>query len=610
MSKKTVPLIILIIVIIVSVVPLLRSNPAALPPPEPTDGVLDLSSWSFQDDGIVRLEGEWSFYFNRFLTHEDFERGVDIQPTPVQIPSTKKSMSGAKPFSEDSFYGTMRLVVKLPEAASNYALRSDIILTSFRLFIDGEPQGDVGTVGTSPEESVPYYDVLTTYFSPETNQVELIYHTSDFTAKDGAIAAPELGLANQIARQAQMGLGRDLFLFGMLLIMGIYHFGLYFMRPIDRAPMYFSIFCLLFAFRMLLVGERFLPSQLVIDFLIYGRLAYLCVFLGFTALCGFLYHTLSGLFKKWFIKVSILLGGLFGFLILWFPYPWANGLLIAFAVFGFALLIFALVRMVTGALKGYLYAGTVLLGIALLAVTFINDMIYEITLSNTPSLIPLGVAVFTLTQAYTLSAKFSNAFTRAEQLSAQNDTILQELKHVNSNLEALVKERTYDLQVALEEMELMSKTDYLTKLPNRRLALLKIDKLISMKKSFYVALVDIDHFKDINDRFGHVKGDEVLVRLSAILRTTVADCGTVSRWGGEEFLMILEVDADSIIDKADEIRAAVATQWHEDIGKNITITMGLCQYKDHYSIDVVIANADKALYQGKVGGRNCCIMAQ
>ncbi|ODA39553.1 diguanylate cyclase [Desulfosporosinus sp. BG] len=610
MRKKIAPIFVIIVLIILLSPTLLFNNPTAAQPPKPINGVLDLSNWSFEKNGIVSLEGAWSFYFNRFLTHEDFVKGVDVIPTPIEIPSTKVSMARFKPFAENKFYGTMRLVIKLPKGTRTYGLRTDIILTSFKLYINGNLQGEVGKVGTSGENSEPFYNILTTYFNPESNEVELIYQTSDFTAQDCTIVAPKIGLASQISQKVQLGLGRDLFLFGMLLIMGIYHLGLYIMRTKDRAPLYFGVFCLLFSLRMLLVGERFLPSHLNLSFLIYGRMAYLCVFIGFAALCGFLHYALDGLFAKWFVKLSIALGSLFGLLILWIPYSSADRLLMIYAGFAFILLGYAMIRLVIGVWKRVPFANVVFLGFACLGITFINDFIYQMTLSNTPSLIPFGVSVFTFTQAYTLSARFSNAFTRAEQLSVENKSILSELKLMNSNLESLVKERTSDLEKALEEMEVMSKTDYLTKLPNRRLVLAKIKELIDHKKDFYIGLADIDHFKDINDQFGHVKGDEILVLLSAILKAAIGDCGFVGRWGGEEFLIVLEMaQFDTILGKANEIRRAVAEYCHADIGKNITITLGLCQYRENTSLDILIASADEALYRGKLAGRNQCMIS-
>ncbi|MDF3001220.1 MAG: diguanylate cyclase protein [Bacillota bacterium] len=609
MSKKKAAIFVLIVILILSLVSTFLNKPANSHPPEIKGGILDLNHWSFEENGMVNLEGEWQFYFNQFLTHEDFARGSFIQPVMIEIPSTKKSMAESKPFAQNEYYGTLRLIVKLPDHTSTYGLKTDIVLTSYQLYIDGNLFGEVGKVGKNRESSRPFYNTLTSYFNPENNEVELIYHTSDFWVRDHAIAAPKIGLAQQISRDQQVGLGRDLFLFGMLLIMGIYHVGLYFMRPKDRAPLYFAIFCLLFSLRMLFVGERFLPSRFDLDFFLYGRIAYLCVFIGFSALCGFLYHTMDGLFPKWFLQAGIVSGVISGFIMVWIPYTMADKLLMVYAAAGFGLMGYAFVRLAAGVLKKFPFAQTVLLGFAILGITFVNDFIYQITLANTPSIIPLGVTVFIFTQAYTLSARFSSAFAEAERLSAENESMMQELKQMNSNLEALVKERTSDLQKALEEMEDMSTTDYLTKLPNRRMALAKIERMIVERKSFCVGLADIDYFKEINDRFGHLMGDEILIRIAELLSHAVGNSGCVSRWGGEEFLILLEIgQLQAAFDKAEAVRTLVADYWHADIERNITITIGLCQFQEDMSVNTLIARADQCLYQGKATGRNKCVV--
>jgi diguanylate cyclase (GGDEF)-like protein len=94
------------------------------------------------------------------------------------------------------------------------------------------------------------------------------------------------------------------------------------------------------------------------------------------------------------------------------------------------------------------------------------------------------------------------------------------------------------------------------------------------------------------------------------LRKAVDDCGFVGRWGGEEFLIVLEADQiGTILGKANEIRTAAEEHWHEDIGENVTITIGLCKYRENTSVNAMIAEADRALYQGKQEGRNRCIIS-
>ena len=105
--------------------------------PDPVDGVLDLTKWSFESQGPVTLDGKWEFYFNQFLTSEDFQMRGDLKPEYIKIPSTLSSMNEIKPFDSNYFYGTLRLVIKLPTTNLSYGLSSDIVLSSYKLFIKG-----------------------------------------------------------------------------------------------------------------------------------------------------------------------------------------------------------------------------------------------------------------------------------------------------------------------------------------------------------------------------------------------------------------------------------------------------------------------------------------
>ncbi len=587
------------------------SNPNVTEPPKIENGLIDLSQWSFKTDGIVSLSGGWSFYFNEFLTHEDFKRGVNRLPIAITVPSTKSEMKEIKPFKSNKFYGTLRLVIKLPKESDQnspiYGLRSNIVLSAYKLFVDGKSSGEVGQVGNSSEKSKPYYKSLNTFFYSESNEIELIYHTSDFYTEDCAITAPSLGLSDQILDESRFAMGRDFFLFGMLLIMGVYHLGLYLKRRKELAPLYFGIFCLTFALRMIIVGERILPSVMVLPLGIYFRIVYICAFVGFASFGCFMYHTVTGLFPKWYLRVNLFAGALSLLISVICPIVWIDAWLEIYAVFAILQMIYAVWRLVYGAWKGYKFSRGVLIGTVCLFTAILNDFIYQMTLANKASMIPLGVAIFIITQAYTLSTKFSFALTRSEELFVENESIMFELKHVNTNLESIVENRTAALKKALDNMEIMSKIDYLTKLPNRRLMFQKIEDFLEEKRNFYIAVADIDNFKIVNDTYGHEKGDQILIRVADVLNETLKGIGYVARWGGEEFLIIIFTDQDDVaLMRANLAREAVAAIVAFEVPLAITITIGLCKHLMQNTIDISIANADAALYQGKENGRNQC----
>lgn len=168
------------------------------------------------------------------------------------------------------------------------------------------------------------------------------------------------------------------------------------------------------------------------------------------------------------------------------------------------------------------------------------------------------------------------------------------------------------MQYEMEKLEWISKTDPLTGLYNRRFAMEKLEnEFINYKKTknkFSVIIADIDYFKKINDNFGHDCGDQVLKKVAQNLQDAVGKRGFVSRWGGEEFLILLPeteiVDARIL---ADTIRKIIEEEIIEynGIQVSITSTFGVTVNEDYEMIDDTIKKADDALFIGKSQGRNC-----
>jgi len=166
----------------------------------------------------------------------------------------------------------------------------------------------------------------------------------------------------------------------------------------------------------------------------------------------------------------------------------------------------------------------------------------------------------------------------------------------------------------LERLELISKTDSLTGLYNRRYIMEKLGNEFMnykrTKKKFSLIIADIDYFKKINDSFGHACGDEVLKAVARNLQGAVREQGLVSRWGGEEFLILLPEtkieDARILADKIKKISEEEIIEYN-GFQLSITLTFGVAVNEDHEMIDDTIKKADDALYKGKGNGRNCVV---
>ncbi|THF87174.1 GGDEF domain-containing protein [Deinococcus sp. KSM4-11] len=146
-------------------------------------------------------------------------------------------------------------------------------------------------------------------------------------------------------------------------------------------------------------------------------------------------------------------------------------------------------------------------------------------------------------------------------------------------------------------------TDPLTGLDNRRAALERLTSAFNHRSPLSAVLVDVDHFKDVNDIYGHDVGDEVLRSVARALRLAAGRGGHVARWGGEEFLVTLIAGTqDQIGDVAEHLRAAVSQMATEV--PQVTVSIGAARPEEATTVREVLKLADARLYQAKAGGRD------
>jgi diguanylate cyclase (GGDEF)-like protein len=162
--------------------------------------------------------------------------------------------------------------------------------------------------------------------------------------------------------------------------------------------------------------------------------------------------------------------------------------------------------------------------------------------------------------------------------------------------------------VDIDSLERLASADPLTGLANRRGGEKDIAAEISRARrqntSLSCVLLDLDHFKEVNDTFGHQAGDYVLREISALLRRTVRAYDILVRWGGEEFLVVLPgVDHEQALRLAERIRQAVENMPLAGIG-GVTASVGVAALGNDYSFDAMFAAADRRLYSAKASGRN------
>ncbi|GGK42330.1 hypothetical protein GCM10008955_40110 [Deinococcus malanensis] len=178
-----------------------------------------------------------------------------------------------------------------------------------------------------------------------------------------------------------------------------------------------------------------------------------------------------------------------------------------------------------------------------------------------------------------------------------------------------LQETNTRLEQAMDELRELATRDHLTRLPNRRSAIERLTQETARVSrgqgeitTVCVGLLDIDHFKRVNDSYGHHVGDQVLCGVSQVLQETLRQDEFVGRYGGEEFLLILVVPSRQAADSAARrIRQALTTVRAEGLPRDhrITASLGLTFHAIGETLGATLERTDRALYQAKQQGRDC-----
>lgn len=164
------------------------------------------------------------------------------------------------------------------------------------------------------------------------------------------------------------------------------------------------------------------------------------------------------------------------------------------------------------------------------------------------------------------------------------------------------------LEQTTKDLENLADKDQLTGLANRRTFDAKMQSLLENRRSeLSLFMFDVDHFKQVNDTYGHTAGDSVLKRMAELVSESIRGSDLLCRWGGEEFVCILSgtrlKEAKQI---ADRIRKSIAAESFGDIGQ-VTISMGVVSVHENDTTTSLFARLDEMLYKAKSAGRNCVI---
>ena len=392
-------------------------------PPRAINGILDLSAWDFNRNNSINLNGQWAFYWDRLISPDDFAAGSPIPMTAFfNLPGCWNGFVIDNTLLDGNGFATFRLKLLLPP--DDDTLKAVRILnqaTSYKLWINGRLVAANGTVGKTPKTVTPRFLLQEKYFQGNGPVMDMVLQVANFHHRKGGVWSPILfGAADQIQHRHVRQWVFDLLLFGSLLIMGVYHLGLLILRKDEPSALYFAVFTLVFAVRVLVSGDYYLTMIWPgIPYSLVYRTELLTAMIAPPALLLFV----SSLYnrEKWPAAVRLCLGIAICFcaatIVLsirgtsYLAIPNQVMILVNFS-YAVVILVRALWQRKQGAL-------ILLLGIIVVVGTAVIDILNANQLLHTIDITPLGVLFLIFSQSYVLSSRFAGAFNEIRELSGQ-----------------------------------------------------------------------------------------------------------------------------------------------------------------------------------------------
>ncbi|NBC67987.1 sensor histidine kinase [Paenibacillus sacheonensis] len=398
--------------------------------PAAKNGVMDLRGWSFEEKGEVALSGQWSFYTGELLTPGDSR--LDRSDRFIMVP---RSWNGQG-------FATYRLKVELAPRERLLALRVPNIFSSYRLWIDGKEMAVQGQVGTSRAASVPQQYPRIVSFDANSDAVDIVIQVSNFQHRKGGIWVPmQLGNSDTIVNGQMKTTAKEMLILGSLIIIGVYHIGLFAFRRQEKFMLHFGLLCLFVAARASVTGDNYLLQLFPIPW--EGGLKIEYISFSLSAVTGYLY--VYRLFpqeaSKKVAHAVIGIGLALCTFVIFCPAIVYSRLITVFQLYVVAVSAYTLCVLAAARFRKRIGAAFVLVGVGVFVLTVLNDMLFYNEWLIYAQLVPLGLFFFMLMQSFIISKRFSSALYQVEHVS-------NELRELNVHLEERIEERT----VALSEV--------------------------------------------------------------------------------------------------------------------------------------------------------------
>ncbi|MBM9501221.1 adenylate/guanylate cyclase domain-containing protein [Leptospira sp. 201903071] len=495
-----------------------------------SSGVLDLSNWNFEEYGPAALHGDWIFRWNEFTDNQNVESEKNrLMPVPKAWTRIQTPEGNNYPGTGIATY-FLKVILPPSGDAKKFALLAETSETAYEIWIDGKKIGSHGIPGKTQASSVPEWNVRVIPFQIQKNEFQIRIPLSNFYhARGGLTARLVFGNEDQVIRLRERRMTVDVFLFGFLAAMALYHFTLYFLRKKDAALLYFGIICFVFCFRELSTSQNLIQVIFPgINYHLHMRIVYLSFYLIPPFATAFLRALFPDEVKKEIHYAVVFIASIFSLIVISQDPVLFTGTIEYYYVFtflcfayGFYVLISALIRKKPGSIS-------ILIGLFLFFLAYSQDIFYNKRIIPTFILAPFGLIAFIFSEAYLLAKRYSIAFDAVEEMS-------ESLKKVNSS---------YGLFVPRELLKILNKHD-----------IFDIKLGDTVEEEMTLLYNEIRAFSDISEKMNGKENFEFinsfLGKVGPIIRERD---GFIDKYFGEAFLALFPPEPEKALDSAIEIQ--------------------------------------------------------
>ncbi len=408
--------------------------------PRAVNGIIDISDMDLNQDFLITLDGEWDFFWEQYLGPDsDIDQS---EPLSITVPGAWNTHFIQGKYYPDQGYATYRLRVitgSYPDLV--LGLKFPNMINAYTVYINGETVAQNGQVGTNKETNNPKWIPRTAYFRFTRTTNEILIHVGNFRYIDGGIQTSlNLGSQHRISARQDFLAGWDNFLFGVFIIMGMYHLGLFLLRKEDLSTLYFGLFSFFVGLRTFVTGERVLLALIP------------AISWDFGLRMEFFTMPLTGIFFILYIRTlfpeeankKIIFGlsalhAVYFLICMFTPTYFFSSYLLVFHIVLLVTIAVVIITLIRAGIKGREGAWMVIGGFAALVITIINDILFVNNVIFTGHLLPYGVFAFIFSQAFILSIRFSMTYRKLAEMK-------DKLNHYNQTLTELVQSRTTELE--------------------------------------------------------------------------------------------------------------------------------------------------------------------